>query len=1090
MTTGSADDAETVQRLLEHLLESGASVEDVCAARPDLIDEVRQRWREVRSIQAEVDDLFPDRVPAIGDDGAPFPQIPGYAIESEIGRGGMGIVYRARQERLQRTVAIKMLLTGPFASDREQRRFQREAEYVAQLCHPNIVAVFDFGDVGGQPFYVMEIVDGPSLAARSRGERMPAHEAAHLVATVARAIDFAHRHGIVHRDLKPSNILLTGGGTPKVSDFGLALRLGAEGASTTGSTAGTPSYMAPEQLAGRAADIGPATDVHGIGAILYELLTGRPPFPSNSTTDSSRRLLEDEPVRPRSVVASIPRDLETICLQCLRKEPHRRYRTAALLAEDLEAFLRGEVIRARPVRWYERTWRWARRRPAMAATAAGCAVLAIALVLVALDVRATHTRAVRAVESEMTTVREFGLASDWPRAREALARAAARLPSDAPPELRTRVDNAVREFALVEELERLRSTPRLSLTGRSLDQGVPGAVAARYAALLADYRFVDSPDDASAAANMADTDIRPALLAAIDDWSLHATPDVRRRLLAISRLVDLDPSGWRSRVRDVEVWDRKDDLAALAETADVQTQPVSVLVMLAMRLQHQGGDAMPLLQRMVERHPGDPWINLAIGLLCCKAAPADAVRWFQCAIALRPDLPAPHEFLGLALIRCDRFVDAEAHLRKAIEVDPRGVWLHNNLGRCLYMLDKHDEASREFEALLAESPNDFDATIALAAVRIEQGRHADALALLDAADALRPDSPQTNAHRGLLAFRSGAHGKALPLLEKALAVDPTSPENWSNLSLVLATFGRHAESLAAARKALEIEPGIARWFNTLAGALRRDARMTESLAAHTEAVQRAPNGRQEHYDFGATLAIDWQLDAAIEQFETAVRLEPDNAKCRGALAQTLLVRGRIDDALPELARFEELAKDEASVRHAKQMRASAARLTALAAPTVSADDPATKARPEERVMIARHHDAYGRHATAVGWYVSALAMEPMLGRDVRGGVLLHAAATALRAAAAANDPDAAAGFRRRAIAWLREDLAFRIDRWEDADQPTRRLLRDYANRMATAPEFAPLREARLVGALPVAEQPATLGYWVDLDAWLRSVRAD
>ncbi len=1090
MSAKGAGDGETVQRLLEHLLESGGTIEDVCAARPDLIDEVRQRWREVRSIQAEVDDLFPDRVPTIGDDGAPFPQIPGYTIESEIGRGGMGIVYRARQERLQRDVAVKMLLTGPFASDREQRRFQREAEYVAQLCHPNIVAVFDFGDVGGQPFYVMEIVDGPSLASRSRGERMAARDNAQLAATIAHAIEFAHRHGIVHRDLKPSNILLTGSGTPKVSDFGLALRLGAEGASSTGSTAGTPSYMAPEQLAGRAADIGPATDVHGIGAVLYELLTGRPPFPSDSTTDSSRRLLEDEPVRPRAIDGSIPRDLETICLQCLRKEPHQRYRTAALLAEDLEAFLRGEGIRARPERWYARAWRWARRRPAMAVTAVGCATLTIALVAVALDVRATHTRTLLAVESEMNTVRESGLVSDWTTAREALARAAARIPPDAPRDLRTRLDHAVAEFALVEELERLRSTPRLSLIGRRLDQAVPGAVATRYAELLAGYRFVDSADDATAAASLAGTSIRPALLAAIDDWALNAEPGVRRRLLAISRLVDLDPSGWRNRVRDVAVWDRKDDLTALAETADVQTQPVSVLVMLAMRLQHQGGDAMPLLQRMVEKHPGDPWINLAIGLLCCRTAPADAIRWFQCAIALRPDLPAPHEFLGLALVRCDRFVDAEVHLRKAIEVDPSGVWLHNNLGRCLYMLDKHDEASREFERLLAESPNDFDATIALAAVRIEQRRHADALALLDTADTLRPDSPQANAHRGLLAFRTGDHGKALPLLEKAVAADPTSPENWSNLSLVLAPFGRHAESLAAARKALDLEPRIARWFNTLAGALRRDSRMTESLAAHAEAVRRAPNGHQEHYDFGVTLAIDWQLDAAIEQFSAAMRLDPEDAKSRGALAQTLLARGRIDEALPEIARFEAMAKDPVTVRHAKQMRASAEHLAALAAPTVSPGDTATKARPDERVMVARHHDAFGRHATAVEWYVSALAMEPMLGRDVRGGVLLHAAATALRAAAVANDTEAAAAFRRRAVEWLRDDLAFRIDRWEDADEPTRRLLRDYASRMATAPEFAPLREAHLVGALPVAEQPTTLGYWVDLDAWLRSVRAD
>jgi hypothetical protein len=291
----------------------------------------------------------------------------------------MGVVYQARQLSLKRQVALKMVLAGEHAGPDELARFRREAEVVAGLQHPNIVQVYEVGEQNGRPFFSLEFVEGGSLAAKLPGAPQPPAEAAALVETLARAVHAAHEKGIIHRDLKPGNILLTRDGRPKIADFGLAKRLQVEsGASTggnqtrTGAVLGTPSFMAPEQAHGKRKVIGPATDVYGLGAILYNMLTGRPPFQAETSLEIIQKVLSEEPVPPRRLQAQVPRDLETISLKCLRKEPGQRYGTALELAEDLRRFQAGEPIRARPQRAWEKTVRWLRRRRE--------AVLALALV--------------------------------------------------------------------------------------------------------------------------------------------------------------------------------------------------------------------------------------------------------------------------------------------------------------------------------------------------------------------------------------------------------------------------------------------------------------------------------------------------------------------------------------------------------------------------------------------------------------------------------------------------------------------------------------------------------------------------------------
>jgi serine/threonine protein kinase len=295
------------------------------------------------------------------------PQVPGYEILAELGRGGMGVVYQARQIALKRVVALKMILAGKHASPAELARFRAEAEAVAQFQHPHIVQIHEGGEHHGLPYFSLEFVDGGNLTQKLAGTPLPVRQAAELMEMLARAMHYAHQRGIVHRDLKPANVLLTADGTPKVTDFGLAKRLvGDAGQTTSGAILGTPSYMAPEQAAGKTKEVGPPADVYALGAILYEVLTGRPPFRAATPLDTLLQVVSDEPVPPSRLQSKVPRELETICLKCLQKEPRKRYASAEALAEDLRRFLNGEPIWSRPVGAWERGWRWCQREPVVA----------------------------------------------------------------------------------------------------------------------------------------------------------------------------------------------------------------------------------------------------------------------------------------------------------------------------------------------------------------------------------------------------------------------------------------------------------------------------------------------------------------------------------------------------------------------------------------------------------------------------------------------------------------------------------------------------------------------------------------------------
>jgi serine/threonine-protein kinase len=790
-----------LQQLLDETLDWDRTPEEVCVDCPELLPEVRRRWQQTpRSVKAEFNALVPTPAPTQeGDTPVPWnlanelPRIPGYAIESVLGRGGMGIVFRARHLRLNRLVALKMLLSGAYAGPKDLARFQREAEAVAGLRHPHIVQVHDVGEHDGQPYFTMELVEGGSLAEKLQGTPQPARQAAALLAMLAATMHVAHRGGIVHRDLKPANILLTPDGAPKISDFGLARRLH-EGTTLTqsGIPVGTPSYMAPEQAQGQAHAIGPAVDVYALGAILYELLTGRPPFQGETAASTIHQVITQDPVPPSRLNFQVPGDLETICLKCLQKPPQQRYEDAQALADDLWRFGEGRPIQARPLGAGARLWRWCRRNPAAAA------LVAVALLLVGLasggGVWLVQQRAERQAETarhdaELRNEVHTAVAQavslrkgfHFHEARELLEQARHRLEPAGPDNLRRQVDQGRADLDLAERLDaaRLRA-------GVLFEEDLDHAEAEEpYVAAFAEAGLGPEGDDVEAAtARVRDSAVCPEVVAALDDWA-SITPDPARRawLLAVARKADPDPA--RDRLRQPELWQDSGGLAPLARELSVAELSPQLATALGRVARLSGEEVVALLTAAHARFPQDFWINLQLGVALFAAERRDeALGYFRAALALRPETSAAHDDLGVALLTLGRTDEAVGHFQQARRLDPKDASACRNLGTALRA----------------------------------RGQLAEAVDCFRQALRLNPRYARAHYSLGLTLRDKGRLEEAIDHLQQAVRLDPRNVWAQNNLSMCW-----YAAACAGAQAAAGPGPGDARPCEPARTALRRQA---------------------------------------------------------------------------------------------------------------------------------------------------------------------------------------------------------------------------------------------------------------------------
>ena len=427
-STQAADHQAKLERVLAdylHSVEKGQPLDRsvLIAAHPDLADDLQSFFRNHDSIGRLAEPLkaaadaptilgMSELIPS--QSGMTVRYFGDYELLDEIARGGMGVVFKARQVNLNRVVALKMILAGQLANDSDVKRFYAEAEAAAKLDHPGIVPIFEIGQHDGQHYFSMAFIEGESLAKKVANGPLPPREAAEIVKKVAETVEYAHQKGIIHRDLKPANVLLDGQGQPKVTDFGLAKQLkGDSGLTGTGQILGTPSYMPPEQASGNLDQVGPQSDVYSLGAVLYCLLTGRPPFQAASPMDTLMQVLEQEPVALRQLNPQVPLDLETIALKCLEKEVSRRYAKATDLAGELGRFLRGEPILARPVGIVDRAWRWCKRNRTVAGLTAAVASALIAGTIVSsyFAVEERH-RAVSESKARQEALTQKGIADE------------------------------------------------------------------------------------------------------------------------------------------------------------------------------------------------------------------------------------------------------------------------------------------------------------------------------------------------------------------------------------------------------------------------------------------------------------------------------------------------------------------------------------------------------------------------------------------------------------------------------------------------------------------------------------------------------
>jgi serine/threonine-protein kinase len=1025
-----------------------------------------------------------------------------YQLLGEIARGGMGAVFKGRDTDLGRDIAVKVLLETHQGKTELLQRFVEEAQISGQLQHPGIVPVYELGQFAdARPYFTMKLVKGQTLAKLLEERTEPRQSQPQLLKVfeqVCQTLGYAHARGVIHRDLKPSNVMVGAFGEVQVMDWGLAKVLaesgmadenrtqlrpevsvirtrrsgggeapGGSGSQTqAGSILGTPAYMAPEQARGDVELVDERADVFGLGAMLCEILTGRPPFtgkPAEAHRKAQMGRLEEAFGRLDGCGADA--ELVALAKHCLAAEPFDRPRNAGQVAETVTAYQhavaerlrQAELARAaeearaaeaqvtaaqeRQARQAAQARAAAERRARRLTLGLAAAMLAVVTIGAASGLWVQHQRTERQAEAarqELQQRQEVEAALDkaarlqaearWKEARAVLEAARERLGESGPADLLRRVEQSRSDLAVVTRLEAIRQK-RETIAGGYFDLGSADrdyGVAFQEAGLGR-----EGDDEAVVAARVRESAIKAQLVAALDDWANVATDRDRRCwVLGVARGADSDR--WRDRFRDLAVWEDGAAVEHLAgevlkgeggKLAGLSPQLLTALGDALMRL---GRDAVPLLKAAQERYPDDFWLNMRLVRALMKAKKSkEAVGYARSAVALRPDSEVAHNNLGGALQEEGQVDEAIRELHKAIDLDPNYATPHNNLGVTLDNQGKVDAAIAEYR--------------------------------------------------------------------KAIELDPKHVLAHSNLGAALRDQGKLDEAVAESRRAIELDPKDAIAHYNLGVALFDKGKVDAAIAEYRKAIELDPKYAAAHNNLGNALRAQGQLDEAIAECRKAIALDPKNAMAHGCLGTALLEQGRFAEAAASLRRCLELLPP----RH--PMRATSSRLLqqaehqlALAQklPAVLAGD--SKPSPAERLEYAALCNLKKLYAGAAGLYADAFAADPKLADDLRASHRYNAACAAALAGCGRGedalrlDDKERARWRKQAIDWLQADLKAQRGQLESHRPGAAGQARQALRHWQQDADLAGLRDPPAIAELPAVEREACQKLWADVAALLKT----
>jgi serine/threonine protein kinase/lipoprotein NlpI len=825
-----------------------------------------------------------------------LPEVDGYEILAEIGHGGMGVVYKAHQHRLSRFVALKMIRAGSLAKPEDLARFRIEAEAVAKQRHPNIIQIFDIGEVGGLPFVALELLEGGSLDTFLAGTPQPGDASAKLSATLARAIHAAHQAGIIHRDLKPSNVMFGSDGTPKITDFGLAKRLEEEGYTETGQVLGSPSYIPPEQAQGRAKEVGPAADVYALGAILYEMLTGRPPFKGTTPVETVMQVLNEDPVPPSHLQSLVPRDLETICLKCLAKEPHKRYASALALAEDLDRYLSDRPIQARRTPVLERGRKWARRRPISSFLLAfGACVVTVGLVD-RLRSQADYLAARSRYESNLTKYQYDLIDGRFPIVELSGLKTSTKADHRFV-DLHTRAADLLEkaQHGLAVQQSREEARDRLHEFLRRRDD-----------ALFQDTQLTSLDPSENAAV------VRSATVAALE---LFAEGGRRAKPWTLGRL----PESLAEPEREEVVRGCYEMLMVQAEAV---AQPLPGESATA-----QAREALQVLERAVLllRQPTHAY-HLRRAACLERAGDSEGAKEARLtAERTPPDGTFDHFLTGLEQYKRGYITQAKGLFTVTLQAQPNHFWAQCLLAICdLNTRPAHAEEAKEAKAYLTACLQTHPELPWLYLLRgfasgqigsktsspVEAAENF-AAAEADYREALRRDSGgrfryALLVNRGLVRLQSRKLDQAIADLEDAIALDPRQLSAYVTLGQIHRQ--RHQIDLALEElgRAIALNPNLAPLYRTrarwnLERPLVTPAMRALALADLDQAVRLGiPKSRELAKDLaetGRVLLLDKQYQRALDACDAALRIDPKDADAHRSRVGALLELKRDQDAI-------------------------------------------------------------------------------------------------------------------------------------------------------------------------------------------------